>query len=112
MLPSTSDAGLAFERALKETGFFWPLMKTVQLAGAVLLLSNRAPALGLALLVPIVTVIVFFHAVLNPSGLPMAVFLVLISGLVFRTQAPRFVVLFSPGVPQQTVSNGHVNAGT
>ena len=98
--PPTSAQGLAFEAALKESRFFWPLMKGVELVGALLLLSNRAPALGLALLAPIMTVIVLFHAVLNPGGLPLALTLILTGGLVFWTNRARFAALLSSGTPE------------
>ena len=73
--PPTSDKGLALEAALKAVGFFWPLMKSIELVGALCLLTNKAPALGLALLSPIMAVIVLFHFVLNPGGIPMALLL-------------------------------------
>ena len=102
--PPTSDTGLAFEAALKEAGFLWPLMKSIELIGALLLLSNRAPALGLALLAPIMTVIVLFHAVLNPGGLPLALILVVCGSLVLWVQRPRFAALFDGGTPRgQTI---------
>ena len=50
-------------------------MKTVETIGALCLLTNKAPALGLALLLPIMTVIVLFHFVLNPGGIPLALIL-------------------------------------
>lgn len=58
--PPTAVRGLAMEKALKETGFFWPLMKTIELIGGLSLVSNTAPAIGLALLMPMMTAIVFF----------------------------------------------------
>ncbi len=79
--PPTSEQGKAFESALIAVGFFWPLMKIVQLIGALCLLTNRAPALGLALLSPIMAVIVLFHLVLNPSGIPVAIILLVTGGL-------------------------------
>lgn len=79
--PPTSDKGLAFEAGLKAAGFFWPLMKTVETIGALCLLTNKAPALGLALLLPIMTVIVLFHFVLNPGGIPLALILAATGGL-------------------------------
>jgi uncharacterized membrane protein YphA (DoxX/SURF4 family) len=79
--PPTSDKGLAFEAALKAAGFFWPLMKTVEFVGALCLLTNKAPALGLALLSPIMTVIVLFHLVLNPGGIPLALILMVTGGM-------------------------------
>jgi putative oxidoreductase len=79
--PPTSDNGLAFEAGLKAAGFFWPLMKSIELVGALCLLTNRAPVLGLALLSPIMTVIVFFHFILNPGGIPLAIILVVTGSL-------------------------------
>ena len=98
--PPTSAEGLAFEAALKETGFFWPLMKSVELIGALLLLTNRAPALGLALLAPIMTVIVLFHAVLNPGGLPLALIVVLTGSLVFWHNRSRYAALLTSDTPE------------
>lgn len=97
--PPTSAQGLAFEAALKDSGFFWPLMKTIELIGALLLLSNRAPALGLALLAPLMVVIVLFHAALNPGGLPLAAILVVTGGMVLWTQLDRFKPLMASGTP-------------
>lgn len=96
--PPTSERGLAFEEALKATGFFWPFMKAVELVGAFCLLSNRAPALGLALLSPIMSVVVLFHLFLNPQGIPVAVLLVVCGGLLLRVYAPRYAVAFSAGL--------------
>lgn len=93
--PPTSERGLQFEHALKATGFFWPLMKVVELAGAVCLLSNRAPAFGLALLSPIMTVVVLFHVFLNPQGIPLALLLVVCGAALLHAYAPRYASLFT-----------------
>jgi putative oxidoreductase len=93
--PPTSPDGLAFEHALKMSGFFWPLMKTINLVGAILLLSNRAPALGVALLLPIITVIIGFHVALNPGGIPIAVALALVTGLLIIAYRDRYAALLA-----------------
>jgi putative oxidoreductase len=90
----TSDRGLALQGALEATGFFWPLMKTVELIGAVCLLSNRAPAFGLAMLAPVMTVIVLFHVFLNPQGIPLALVLVICGALLLRAFASRYGAMF------------------
>lgn len=92
--PPTSERGLQFEEALKTTVFLWPLMKTVELIGAACLLSNRAPAFGLALLSPVMAVVVLFHAFLNPQGAPLAVLLVVCGALLLCSYAPRYAHLF------------------
>lgn len=70
--PPTSPQGQAFEAALQGSDFFWPFLKTVNLVGGLSLLFNIAPALGLALIAPVMATIVLFHAFLNPQGLPVA----------------------------------------
>jgi putative oxidoreductase len=97
--PPTALRGLQFEEALKAAGFLWPLMKTVELVGAACLLTNRAPALGLALLSPVIAVVVLFHAVLNPAGIPLAVVLVVCGALLLRSYRPRFARLLDHGAP-------------
>ena len=97
--PPTSERGLQFEAGLKSAGFLWPLMKTVELIGAACLLSNRAPALGFALLAPVMAVIVLFHGFLNPQGAPLAVVLVLCGALLLRAYLPRYVRLLEPDSP-------------
>jgi uncharacterized membrane protein YphA (DoxX/SURF4 family) len=94
--PPTSDKGLAFEAGLKAAGFFWPLMKTVELIGALCLLTNKAPALGLALLSPIMTVIVLFHLILNPGGIPLALILVATGGLLAYQYRNNLMSLAQP----------------
>ncbi|MGL4286158.1 MAG: hypothetical protein ACRCVA_07440, partial [Phreatobacter sp.] len=91
--PPTAPAGHAFEDALKASGFFWPLMKSINLIGAILLLSNRAPALGLALLLPIITVIIGFHLALNPGGVPVAAALAVVSGMLLIAYRDRYAAL-------------------
>ncbi len=64
------------------TGFagsgFMTLVKVIELAAGLLLLSNRFVPLALALLAPIVVGIVTFHVLLAPAGIPIAIaFLVL-----------------------------------
>lgn len=97
--PSTAPPGLQFQLALEATGFMWPLMKTIEMVGAICLLSNRAPAFGLAVLAPVMTVVTLFHLVLNPQGIPLAVLLVVCGGLLLRAYAPRYASLFERGAP-------------
>jgi putative oxidoreductase len=95
--PPTSALGLHFEETLKRAGFVWPLMKTVELIGAVCLLTNRAPAFGLALLSPVMAVVVLFHGFLNPQGMPIAALLVVCGALLLRSYASRYAHLLEPG---------------
>jgi putative oxidoreductase len=91
--PPTSAAGLRFEDALKDSGFLWPLMKVVDLIAAIGLLTNRAPAAALLLLLPIITVIILFHIVLNPQGMPVAILLALMTGTLLYAYRDRYAAL-------------------
>ena len=91
--PPTSTRGVAFEEALQASGFLWPPLKTINLVGALSLLSNIAPALGLALIAPVMTVIVLFHLVINPQGIPVAVILVVLGSLLVVAYRDRYAAL-------------------
>lgn len=88
--PPTSPAGLRFEAALKDSGFLWPLMKSIDLVAGLCLLFNRVPALALLALLPIITVIVLFHLVLNPGGLPVAAVLAVLTALLLFGYRDRY----------------------
>jgi hypothetical protein len=102
--PATTAQGLQFEEALKRAGFLWPLMKTVELVGALCLLTNRAPALGLALLSPVMTVVVLFHGFLNPQGAPLAALLVVCGALLLRAYLPRYACLLESDLTAPAVT--------
>jgi uncharacterized membrane protein YphA (DoxX/SURF4 family) len=70
--PMPERAG-AFLGALAATGYMFPLIKSVEVVGGALLLSNRFVPLALAIIAPNVVNIVLFHTVLAPGGLPVAI---------------------------------------
>lgn len=91
--PPVTPKGLEFEAALQNSGFFWPFLKLVNLVGAVSLLTNVAPALGLALIAPVMAVIVLFHLTINPVGIPVALILVVTGGLLLYAYRNRYSAL-------------------
>ncbi len=58
-----------------------------------MLLTNRAPALALLMLLPIITVIVLFHLVLNPGGLPIAAVLTVLTAMLLFAWRDRYAPL-------------------
>ena len=66
------EGAAAFAGAMLKTGYFFPLVMATQLVTGVLLLANRWVPLALALIAPVVVNIVAFHLFLAPSGLGMA----------------------------------------
>src|SRR5438132_7666163 len=61
-----------FIGAMLATGYLFPLLKTTEVLGGLLLLSGRLVPLALTVLAPVVVNIVAFHLFLAPSGLPIA----------------------------------------
>ena len=79
MPPLPEPAG-EFMGALAGTGYFFPVLKLVEVVAGALLLVRRFVPLALVLLAPIVVQIFLFHAVLTP-GLENLVLPVLIVAL-------------------------------
>ena len=75
--PELSGPAAAFMGGLAATGYFFPLLKGVELGAGLLLLSGRFVPLALTLLAPIVVNIAAFHFLLAPQGAPMAAFVLL-----------------------------------
>jgi len=70
----------------------------VQVIAAILLLVNRYVPLALAALAPVIVNILCFHALMAPSGLPLALFVTVLWGLAFVDVKPAFAGLFQPRV--------------
>ena len=57
---------------------YWVVIFGIQVIGAVLLLVNRFVPLALVLLGPVIFNIFFFHALMAPEGIPLAVVVVVL----------------------------------
>ena len=57
---------------------YWVVVFGVQVIGAVLLLVNRFVPLALVLLGPVIVNIFFFHALMAPEGIPLAIVVVVL----------------------------------
>jgi hypothetical protein len=68
-------------------------MKSIDLVAGLMLLLNRAPALALLMLLPIITVIILFHLVLNPAGLPIAGVLAVLTAMLLLAYRERYAAL-------------------
>jgi hypothetical protein len=67
----TGDAAV-FVGGLAAAGYFFPLLKGIEVLAGLMLLANVRVPLALVVLAPIVVHIVAFHAELAPAGLPIA----------------------------------------
>jgi putative oxidoreductase len=77
---------------------YFLVIAALQILGGVLLLVNRYVALGLVILAPIIVNIFFFHALMAPSGLPQAIVVIILWGIV----AARNWQYLSPILTQRT----------
>jgi putative oxidoreductase len=82
-IPTPPPSGVAgdFMIALFESHYL-VIIFLLQLIPAVLLLANRFVPLALTLLAPVIVNIICFHALMAPAGLPMALFVTVLWGLV------------------------------
>lgn len=65
--------------AFMEIGWLMPLIAVVEIIGGVLVITNRFRALGAIVLFPITVGVLLTHSINIPSGLPVAIVLVLIN---------------------------------
>jgi len=72
--PPKGELAGEFMKALLVSHYFYAV-KCFEISGGLLLLSGRYTALGLTLVGPVIVNILFFHAFLDPSGLPTAIVL-------------------------------------
>src|SRR6202030_2548734 len=70
------------------------VISAFQVIAAVLLLVNRYVPLAVAVLAPVLVNILSFHALMAPSGLPLALFVAVLWALIFVDVRPAFAGLF------------------
>jgi putative oxidoreductase len=83
--PHLHGAAVDYMTGLSKTGYFWPLLRSLEIGiGAALILGFFVPA-ALAILAPINLQILLFHVFLEPQNVPMSVLLALLHGfLLYR----------------------------
>ncbi len=91
--PVAGNAGL-FMAAIGPTGWM-KLIGLCQIVGGLLLLVGRFVPLGLAILAPVVANILLFHLFLAPSGLPVALLVVLLEGFLLFVYRSSFAGIFA-----------------
>src|SRR6202161_2684601 len=94
-IPLPPPAGVAgqFISVLYVSHYLWVIFGFQVIAG-VLLLVNRYVPLALAILAPVIVNILSFHALMAPSGLPLALFVTVLWALVFVHVRTAFAALF------------------
>jgi putative oxidoreductase len=74
--PMHTGNAATFKEGLKASGYFYPLIKSIQIVGGVSLLINRYAPFFAVVLFPISLNVLLFHTILVPSGWLMGVFLI------------------------------------
>jgi hypothetical protein len=94
-IPFPPPPGIAgqFMGALYVSHYLWVIFAFQVIAG-VLLLANRYVPLAVALLAPVIVNILTFHALMAPSGLPLALFVAVLWAVIFIDVRPAFSGLF------------------
>jgi uncharacterized membrane protein YphA (DoxX/SURF4 family) len=94
-IPLPPPGGIAgqFMGALYASHYLWVIF-AFQLVAGVLLLINRYVPLAVAVLAPVIVNILSFHALMAPSGLPLALFVAVLRGVIFVDVRPAFAGLF------------------
>jgi putative oxidoreductase len=80
--PDLSGTVKTFNEGLESVGYFMPLLKTVELLCGLAFVVGRFVPLATILIAPIIVNIFCFHAFVDRTGLPVAIFLVLANGFV------------------------------
>jgi putative oxidoreductase len=88
-------AGLAgqFATVLMQSHYIY-FVSALQIAGGALLLVNRYVPLGLTILGPVIVNIILYHALMDLAGLPMAIVVAILWGIVAYRQRQYFASLF------------------
>jgi putative oxidoreductase len=92
-LPPAGGIAGQFMGALYVSHYLWVIFAFQVIAG-VLLLVNRYVPLAVAILAPVLVNILTFHALMAPSGLPLALFVALLWIVIFIEVRPAFSGLF------------------
>jgi uncharacterized membrane protein YphA (DoxX/SURF4 family) len=110
--PPEPPKALAFAGALFGSGYLFPLLKSIEVAAGLLLLSGLFVPLALALLAPVLVNIVSFHLFLAPGGLPIPLALLaaeLYLAWTYRAAFAPMLHLRTP-LPQRTTDAEAVHA--
>ena len=94
-LPPPGGIAGQFMGALYASHYLWGI-SAFQVIAAVLLLVNRYVPLAVAMLAPVIVNILSFHALMAPSGLPLALLMAVLWAVIFVDLRPAFSGLLRP----------------
>ncbi len=102
-IPLPPPVGIAgqFMGVLYVSHYLWVIFAFQVMAG-VLLLVNRYVPLAVAVLAPVIVNILSFHALMAPSGLPLALLVAVLWAVIFVDVRPAFAGLFQSRVDRSS----------
>lgn len=92
--PVTPEAG-ALLGAFAKTGYFYPLIKSIEIITGISLLFNIFAPLATVVIFPVLIGITTIHLFLNPAGLPMMIFLHILHGILVYGYRDYYKGLFA-----------------
>jgi uncharacterized membrane protein YphA (DoxX/SURF4 family) len=95
MPPMQGQAG-AFIGALASSGYIYAVAALQVIGGLLLLIGARLVPLGLTVLGPVIVNIVLYHIFLDPSGLPMACVISVLTLFLLWVHRDKFPAIFNP----------------
>ena len=81
-IPPMTGTVKTFNEGLASVGYFFPLLKVTELVCGIAFVVGRYVPLATVVVAPIIVNIFFFHAFVDRTGLPVAIFLVLANSFV------------------------------
>jgi putative oxidoreductase len=93
MPPPTGVAGQFFGAIF--ASHYYVVIFGIQVLGGLLLLINRYVPLALALLAPVIVNIFFFHTLMAPAGLPLAIVVVMLWTILAVRNKQYFAGIFA-----------------
>ena len=94
-VPQTTPEAGALLMAMGKSGYFFPMVKTLEIAAGLMLLSNRLVILGLTLLAAIVFNIFALHLFLAPASMGLATVLLIMNTVLIVHHWENFKWVFA-----------------
>jgi hypothetical protein len=110
-MPPPTGTAAQFFGAIFVSGY-WVVIFLLQIIAGALLLANRFVPMALTILAPVIVNILAFHALMAPSGLPVALFVAVLWALAFIAVRPAFAGLFQSRLQQQSLIGQFEHIGT
>lgn len=88
--PELTGTVKTFNEGLESVGYFMPLLKVTELVCGLAFVTGLFVPLATVVIAPIIVNIFFFHAFIDRTGLPVAIFLVLASSFLAYGYRQRY----------------------